>query len=76
VACLFGQAHKCLWQSKSKQKHPICNSTNNAPEKQASMDQMLSAQPGLKPQMIGCLTSLRIMGASIFADNFSDHVYA
>ena len=33
VACLFGQAHKCPWRSKSKQKHPICKSTDDAPGK-------------------------------------------
>ena len=46
VACLFGQAHKRPWQSKSKQKHPIRTPTDNAPGKRASMDQMVSAQPG------------------------------
>ncbi len=33
VACLFGQAHKRPWGSKSKQKHPICKPTDNAPGK-------------------------------------------
>jgi hypothetical protein len=75
VACLFGQAHKHPWHSKLKQKHPICKLTDNAPGKQASMDQMVSAQPGLITQMSGCLTNLRVMGATIFADHFSDHVY-
>jgi hypothetical protein len=37
---------------------------------------MVSAQPGLIPQMSGCLTNLRIMGTTIFIDHFSDHVYA
>jgi hypothetical protein len=76
VACLFGQAHKHLWQSKSKQKHPICKPTDDAPGKQASMDQIVSAQPGLILQMSGCLTNLRIMVTTIFVDHFSDHVYA
>jgi hypothetical protein len=39
------------------------------------MDQMVSAQPGLIPQMSRRLTNLRVMGATIFADHFSDHVY-
>jgi hypothetical protein len=56
-ACLFGQAHKRLWQSKSKQKHPIHKPTDDAPGKRASMDQMVSAQPGLIPQMSGHLTN-------------------
>jgi len=39
------------------------------------LDQMVSAQPGLIPQMSGCLTNLRIMGATVFVDHYSDHVY-
>jgi hypothetical protein len=75
VACLFGQAHKCPWQSKSQQKHPIRKLTDNAPGKKASLDQMVSAQPGLILQMSGRLTNLCIMAATIFVDHFSDHVY-
>ena len=33
VACLFGQAHKCPQQTKSKQKHPICKPTDDAPRR-------------------------------------------
>jgi hypothetical protein len=64
AACLFGQgqAHKRPWRSKSKkQKHPIRKSTDDAPGKHASMDQMVSAQPGLLPHMSGRLINLRIM---------------
>jgi hypothetical protein len=75
VACLFGQAHKCTWQSKSKQKHPICKPTNDAPGKKASLNQMVSAQPGLILQMSGHLTNLHIMAAMVFVDRFSDHVH-
>jgi hypothetical protein len=75
VVCLFGQVHKRPWQSKSKQKHPICKPTDNAPGKKASLDQMVSAQHGLILQMSGCLTNLRIMAATIFVDHFSEHVY-
>jgi hypothetical protein len=71
VACLFGQAHKHPWGSKSKQKHPICKSTDDALGKQASMDQMVSAQPGLILQMSERLTNLRIMGTTILLIIFS-----
>ena len=40
------------------------------------MDQMVSAQPGLIQQMSERLTNLRIMGATVFVDHYSDHVYA
>ncbi len=38
VACLFGQAYKRPWRSKSKQKHPICKLTDDASGKKASLD--------------------------------------
>ena len=75
VACLFGQAHKHPWQSKSKQTHPICKLNDDAPGKKTSLDQMVSAQPGLIPQMSGCLTNLRVIAARVFVDHFLDHVY-
>jgi hypothetical protein len=75
VVCLFDQAHKCPWQSKSKQKYPICKPTDDAPGKKASLDQMVSAQPELIPQMSGRLTNLHVMAAMIFVDHFLDHVY-
>ena len=39
------------------------------------MDQIVSAQPGLIPQMSGSLLNLGIMGATVFVDHFSDNVY-
>jgi hypothetical protein len=39
------------------------------------MDQLVSAQPGLIPQMASFLTNLRIWGATAFLDHFSDYVY-
>ncbi len=39
------------------------------------MDQLVSAQPGLIPQMSGFLTNMRIWGATVFVDHFSDYVY-
>ena len=39
------------------------------------MDQWVSAQPGLIPQMAGFLTNLQIWGATVFVDHFSDYVY-
>jgi hypothetical protein len=47
----------------------------NAPGKCVSMDQMVSAQPGLIPQMAGFLTNLRIWGAMIFVDHYSDYIF-
>jgi hypothetical protein len=40
------------------------------------MDTLVSAQPGLVPQMSGFLTNLRIWSATVFVNHFSDYVYA
>ena len=40
-----------------------------------SIDQIVSAQPGLIPQMSGFLTSKRLWGATTFVDHVSDYVY-
>jgi hypothetical protein len=75
VACVFGTAHKRPWRTKSKKKHPIRKKSDNAPGKKTSVDQIVSAQPGLIPQMSGFLTNMRINGATVFVDHYSDHVY-
>ena len=40
-----------------------------------SVDQIVSAQPGLIPQMSGFLTSKRLWVATTFVDHVSDYVY-
>ena len=55
--------------------HPICKSTDDAHGMRVSIDQMVSAQPGLILQMSRHLTNLRIMGATIFVNHFLDHSY-
>jgi hypothetical protein len=40
-----------------------------------SVDQNISAQPGLLPQMAGFLTSKRIWGCTMFVDHVSDYIY-
>jgi hypothetical protein len=39
------------------------------------LDHLVSAQPGLIPQISGKLTGLQVNGATIFVDHHSDHVY-
>jgi hypothetical protein len=46
-----------------------------SPGARASTDQLVSAQPGLIPQISGRLTHQRVNGATIFVDHCSDHVY-
>ena len=40
-----------------------------------SVDQIVSAHPGLIPQMSGFLTNQRLWGATTFVDHVSDYVY-
>lgn len=75
VACIFGSAHKQSWRTKSKTKHPIRKESDNEPGARISMDQIVSAEPGLIPQMSGGLTNLWVTGAAVFVDHFSGHVF-
>jgi hypothetical protein len=47
-----------------------------SPGPKASTDQLVSAQPGLSPQISGKLSHQHINGATVFVDHYSDHVYA
>ena len=76
VACQFGQAHRRPWRTKGK----LCRSIRDKDKEKepgdgTSVDQIISAQPGLVPQMQGKLTSARIWGATTFVDHVSDYVY-
>jgi hypothetical protein len=49
--------------------------SDDYPGANASLDHLVSAQPGLIPQISGKLTGMRVNGATIFVDHYSDHVY-
>ncbi len=74
VSCIFGQAHCRPWRTKSSTSHPIRKSRDNAPGNGTSVDQIVSAQPGLILQMSGKLTNLRVNGSTVFVDHCSDLV--
>ncbi len=61
--------------NKIKENHHICKKEDNKPGKKTSFDQIVSSQPGFIPQMSGKLTNLLVMGATVFVDHSSDHVY-
>jgi hypothetical protein len=71
VPYLFSQAHKHPWQSKSKEVHPIWKKLDDYLGARASMDHLVSAQPGLIPQH----TCMRVNGATANVDHYSNHVY-
>ena len=75
ASCAFGKAHRHQWRYKSSSGHPIRSITDNKPGAWVSIDQMISAQPGLLAQMSGHLTRRRISCATIFQDHFSNFLY-
>ena len=74
VSCLYGTAHKRPWRTKSTDSHPIRKESDMSPEARTSIDQLVSAQPGLIPQISGKLTHQHVNGSIIFNDHFSDHM--
>jgi hypothetical protein len=62
VPCLFGQARKRPWQSESKEIHPIWKKSDDHPGARASMDHLISAEPGLIPKIrVGDLSACKSM---------------
>jgi hypothetical protein len=75
VACQFGTAHQCPWHTKGKKTGSIQKPDQTKPGDGVSVDQIISAQPGLIPQMVGFLTSKRIWGCTTFIDHISNYIY-
>jgi len=75
IACQFGKAHRRPWRTKGKKSGSIRKPEHKQPGDGVSMDQIVSAQPGLIPQMTGFLTSKRIWGCTTFVDHVTDYVY-
>ena len=57
IACQFGAAHRRAWHRRGKASGSIRQPKHVSPGDGVSMDQIVSAQPGLIPQMSGFLTS-------------------
>ncbi len=75
VACQFGQAHCRPWQCKGKAHGSICKPNKVKPGDGTLVDQIISAQPGLIPQMEGFPTGDRIWGTTNFCYHVSNFVY-
>jgi hypothetical protein len=75
VACQFGSAHRRPWRVQGKLSGSIRKSNKVEPGDGQSIDQIVSSQPGLIPQMSVFLTSERYFGATTIVDHVSDYVY-
>ena len=62
----------------TKGKHSrrsIRNPSETRPGDMNSIDQMVSAQPGIIPQVTGDLTHARFLAETVFMDHYSDYCY-
>ena len=75
VSCQFGQAHRRPWCTKGKKIGSIQTPDQIKTVNGVSVDQIISAQPGLIPQMSGFITNQRIWGVTTFVNHVSDLVY-
>jgi hypothetical protein len=77
VSCLFGTAHRKPWRSKKakdREQATLRGAKITKPGQVVSVDQIVSAQPGLLPQEKGQLTRSRIWGCTVFVDHFTNYV--
>ena len=74
MSCVSGTPHRKPWRTKSAPK-TIRKESETEPGDCISIDQLVSAQPGLIPQMTEFLTKMHIWGATVFVDHVSDYVY-
>ena len=70
AACLYGKATRRPWRTRAP-INVMSIPPVTAPGSVVSMDQMVSAVPGLIPQMKGFITYKRYEIATIFVDHFS-----
>ena len=78
ASCLFGQAHRKPWRSKSTKdgkKSVLRGPQIKNPGDCIAVDQIVSAQPGLVPQDKGLMTRARIWGATVFVDYADSFTY-
>ena len=75
VACQFGASHRSPWQTKGNKIGSIHRPEQTNPGDGVLIDQIVSAQPGLIPQISGLLTIQSFWGRTTFVDHVSDYVY-
>jgi hypothetical protein len=68
-------AHQCPWCTKGKKSGSTQKLDQTKLGDGVSVDQIISAQPGLIPQIAGILTSKRIWECTMFVDHVSNYIY-
>ena len=75
VACQFGAVHHRPWLKKRNKSGPILRPEKAMPGDGIFVDQIVSDQPSLIPQISGVLTRQRLWGCTTFVDHVSDYFY-
>jgi hypothetical protein len=75
LLCQFDQAHHHPWHRKGRASGSTRKPTEVQPGDGTSVDQIVSAQPGLIPQMAGFPTSDRIWSTTKFCNHIRNFVY-
>ena len=74
MSYVFGRSHRQPWRSKNT-PGTIRKEINTEPGDCVSIDQIVSAQPGLIPQIYGYLNNMRIWGATVSVDHVSEYTH-
>ena len=74
-SCLFGSAKRRSWRTRSKY-NGIRKEKQNFPGAKVSIDQMVSAHPGLVPRLSGRHTNERITCVTVYKDHYTDYSYS
>ena len=75
VACQFSQSYCRPWQTKGNKIGSICTPSQKESGNGILVDQIVSAQPGLIPQMSDFLTNKWLWCCTTFVNHVSDYVY-
>ena len=76
LSCILGKLQRRKWRTKGANDKNIRKLHHNKPGKCTSIDQIVSAQPGLVPRMSGRHTRDRITSATCFLDHKSSFGYS
>ena len=75
ASSIFSSMKRKAWKRRHERSTTIRYLEHNRPGKDTSVDQLVSAQPGLVPHISGRHTRQRIVVATVFLDNYSDFSY-
>ena len=77
AAWIFEKSHKSPWSTQGKfSVGSIRKTSETRPEAMTLIDQMVSPQPGIIPQVTKTLTHSGFWAATVFVDHYSNYCYS